>query len=260
MPRSAPQAQPPLTHWPTPQAALQLVPFGSPVSSHTPELLQTPFTLHESPVEQLPPGAGSQALSSVLHEWQRSQVTATHAPLAGSQAWHGPQAIGLMAQAPFVHVPGWHLSAEQSVPFIFGVATQPVAGSQVPTLHASLLAEQSLRDVPEQAPLAHMPGSEQRSPPHDPLLSGDDEQVPVAGSQVGAEWHTCVGQTFAGSVTQVPLWQMFGCWHLSVVLQKPPSLIGVTVQLEVPLHVRLLHASPTQEMGVPAAQLPAPSQ
>lgn len=86
-------------------------------------------------------------------------------------------------------------------------------------------------------------------------MTGFDEQVPVDGSQVGVVWHSACVQTVAGLVWQTPPWQVFGCWHLSLVLQKAPSLIGVTVHEEVPLQIRDAQASLTQLIEVPT-QLP----
>jgi hypothetical protein len=63
--------------------------------------------------------------------------------------------------------------------------------------------------------------------------------------------------------TAVPPSQVPAAVHFSPYVQSLPSLhvcprSGVTAQVAVPLHVRMLHVSLVHTTGVPASQVPAP--
>lgn len=85
-------------------------------------------------------------MPSVEHAWVRVTGVATHAPALQADTMQffdcipAPQTPAVPAQAP--NAP--HESAAQVMPWFAGILThEPVLGSQVPVLHASVIALQS---------------------------------------------------------------------------------------------------------------------
>ena len=79
------------------------------------------------------------------------------------------------------------------------------------------------------------------------------EHVPVDGSHVPASWHWSLAvQTTGFEPAQVPDWQASAWVQALPSLHGVPSALGVTVHVEVPLHVLALHWSSVHVIGVPA--------
>jgi len=126
-----------------------------------------------------------------------------------------------------VHVPFWQVSAVQRLPvshgtpLATGVRTQPVAGSQLSTVHG-LLSLQTTGSP------THTPVAAQRSLVVQALLSlqglptwlGSGSQVPLAGLHL-RHWP----QFLTGPGRQVPF------WHVSPSVHGLPSSHGVPVSL-----------------------------
>src|SRR5437763_287673 len=107
--------------------------------------------------------------------------------------------------------------------------------------------------VPAQTPALQTSPSVLASPSLHGVPSGVTgfEQVPVSGSQVPASWHwSWAVQTTGLTAVHVPPWQVSPCVQASPSSQLVP-VSGVTVQLDVPLQVRVLHVSEVQVMAVP---------
>jgi len=170
---------------------------------------------------------------------------------------HTPDGAGQVLGTPPVQMPFWqavfsaHWSvAVHGVPLVlFCTAQLPFCGLQTPTVQGPVAEPlQSLVAAPEQVPALQLPAAVQPLPPHAPPVSGVDTQLPVATSQVGAEWHSCTTQLTGGSVLQTPVLQVLGL-HLS-----PPQLTPsckVIVQVDVPLQARSAHISDAQLKAVP---------
>src|SRR2546422_7478831 len=115
--------------------------------------------------------------------------------------------------------------------------------------------------VPVQTPALQASPSVLASPSLHGLPSGVTgfEQVALSGSQTPASWHwSWAVQTTGLTPVHVPPWQVSLCVQASPSLQLVP-VSGVTVQLDVPLQVRVLHWSEVQVIAVPTHR-PLPSQ
>src|SRR2546422_852478 len=115
--------------------------------------------------------------------------------------------------------------------------------------------------VPVQTPALQASPSVLASPSLHGLPSGVTgfEQVALSGSQTPASWHwSWAVQTTGLTPVHVPPWQVSPCVQASPSLQLVP-VSGVTVQLDVPLQVRVLHWSEVQVIVVPT-HCPPPSQ
>src|SRR5436309_1087335 len=115
--------------------------------------------------------------------------------------------------------------------------------------------------VPVQTPALQTSPSVLASPSSQGLPSGVTgfEQVALSGSQTPASWHwSWAVQTTGLTAVHVPPWQVSLCVQASPSLQLVP-VSGVTVQLAVPLQVRVLHVSEVHVTAVlwqtPASQL-----
>src|SRR5213594_2013254 len=115
--------------------------------------------------------------------------------------------------------------------------------------------------VPVQTPALQTSPSVLASPSSQGVPSGVTgfEQVALSGSQTPASWHwSWAVQTTGLTAVHVPPWQVSLCVQASPSLQLVP-VSGVTVQLDVPLQVRVLHWSEVQVSAVPT-HWPLPSQ
>src|SRR5436189_82736 len=115
--------------------------------------------------------------------------------------------------------------------------------------------------VPVQTPALQTSPSVLASPSSQGLPSGVTgfEQVALSGSQTPASWHwSWAVQTTGLTAVHVPPWQVSLCVQASPSSQLVP-VSGVTVQLDVPLQVRVLHWSEVQVIAVPT-HWPLPSQ
>src|SRR5437773_1983770 len=115
--------------------------------------------------------------------------------------------------------------------------------------------------VPVQTPALQASPSVLASPSLQGVPSGVTgfEQVALSGSQTPASWHwSWAVQTTGLTAVHVPPWQVSLCVQASPSLQLVP-VSGVTVQLDVPLQVRVLHWSEVQVIAVPT-HWPLPSQ
>src|SRR5436190_14010081 len=107
--------------------------------------------------------------------------------------------------------------------------------------------------VPVQTPALQTSPSVLASPSSQGLPSGVTgfEQVALSGSQTPASWHwSWAVQTTGLTAVHVPPWQVSLCVQASPSSQLVP-VSGVTVQLDVPLQVRVLHWSEVQVSAVP---------
>src|SRR5438477_3887811 len=115
--------------------------------------------------------------------------------------------------------------------------------------------------VPVQTPALQASPSVAASPSLQGVPSGVTgfEQVALSGSQTPASWHwSWAVQTTGLTAVHVPPWQVSLCVQASPSSQLVP-VSGVTVQLDVPLQVRVLHWSEVQVIAVPT-HWPLPSQ
>src|SRR5438094_7177961 len=115
--------------------------------------------------------------------------------------------------------------------------------------------------VPVQTPALQTSPRVLASPSSQGLPSGVTgfEQVALSGSQTPASWHwSWAVQTTGLTPVHVPPWQVSLCVQASPSLQLVP-VSGVTVQLDVPLQVRVLHWSEVQVIAVPT-HCPLPLQ
>src|SRR5439155_1192208 len=115
--------------------------------------------------------------------------------------------------------------------------------------------------VPVQTPALQASPSVAASPSLQGVPSGVTgfEQVALSGSQTPASWHwSWAVQTTGLTAVHVPPWQVSFCVQASPSSQLVP-VSGVTVQLDVPLQVRVLHWSEVQVIAVPTHR-PLPSQ
>src|SRR5438477_48409 len=115
--------------------------------------------------------------------------------------------------------------------------------------------------VPVQTPALQASPSVAASPSLQGVPSGVTgfEQVALSGSQTPASWHwSWAVQTTGLTAVHVPPWQVSLKEQASPSLQLVP-VSGVTVQLDVPLQVRVLHWSEVQVITVPM-HWPLPSQ
>src|SRR5207247_4331297 len=115
--------------------------------------------------------------------------------------------------------------------------------------------------VPVQTPALQASPSVLASPSLQGVPSGVTgfEQVALSGSQTPASWHwSWAVQTTGLTAVHVPPWQVSLCVQASPSSQLVP-VSGVTVQLDVPLQVRVLHWSEVQVIAVPTHR-PLPSQ
>src|SRR5438477_380807 len=115
--------------------------------------------------------------------------------------------------------------------------------------------------VPVQTPALQASPSVAASPSLQGVPSGVTgfEQVALSGSQTPASWHwSWAVQTTGLTAVHVPPWQVSLCVQASPSSQLVP-VSGVTVQLDVPLQVRVLHWSEVQVIAVPTHR-PLPSQ
>src|SRR5436189_304383 len=115
--------------------------------------------------------------------------------------------------------------------------------------------------VPAHTPALQTSPSVLASPSSQGLPSGVTgfEQVALSGSQTPASWHwSWAVQTTGLTAVHVPPWQVSPCVQASPSSQLVP-VSGVTVQLDVPLQVRVLHWSEVQVIAVPTHR-PLPSQ
>src|SRR5438477_285431 len=115
--------------------------------------------------------------------------------------------------------------------------------------------------VPVQTPALQASPSVAASPSLQGVPSGVTgfEQVALSGSQTPASWHwSWAVQTTGLTAVHVPPWQVSLCVQASPSSQLVP-VSGVTVQLDVPLQVRVLPASEVQVIAVPT-DCPLPSQ
>src|SRR5213592_788671 len=107
--------------------------------------------------------------------------------------------------------------------------------------------------VPVQTPALQTSPSVLASPSLQGVPSGVTgfEQVALSGSQTPASWHwSWAVQTTGLTAVHVPPWQVSPCVQASPSSQLVP-VSGVTVQLDVPLQVRVLHWSEVQVSAVP---------
>jgi hypothetical protein len=145
---------------------------------------------------------------------------------------------------PAVHVPLWHVSAplhaspsEQDVPFVTGVATQPVLGLHESVVHG--LPSLQVSDVPAvHVPLWHV------SAPLQALPSEHDVPFATAVFAHTPELHVSVVHGFPSlqSAATAHGWQ---------------PAIGVFAHPELVLHESVVHALPSLQLsGVPAVHVP----
>src|SRR5213594_368440 len=207
------------------------------VPTHCPPLVHVSSNEQASPSSQLVPVSGVTVQLAVplqvrvLH-WSEVQVMAvpTHCPPLVQ--------VSLNEQA---------LPSSHGAP-VLGVTVQLAVPLQVRVLHVS---EVHVIAVPTHCPpLVHVSSNEQASP--------SSQLVPVSGVTVQLAvplqvrvLHWSEVQVMAVPTHWPPLVQV------SLNEQALPSshaapVLGVTVQLDVPLHVRVLHVSEVQVMAVPA--------
>jgi hypothetical protein len=75
-----------------------------------------------------------------------------------------------------------------------------------------------------------------------PLALGGFEQIPVEVLQTPTSWHwSRAVQTTGVLPVHTPDWQLSVCVQAFPSLQLVPFVLGVTVQLDVPLQVLVLH-------------------
>src|SRR2546429_687152 len=180
-------------------------------------------------------------------------------PVAGSHvpaSWHWSSAVHT-TELPPVQVPAWQVSVcVQASPSLHAVPSalagfeqRPPAGSQTPATWHWFWAVQTTGLPPVQAPAWQVSVRGQAVPsPQLVPVSGVTVPPAVQSPARGLQWSEV--QVTAVPPLRPPLVQV------SVWLQASPSshaapVLGVTVQLAVPLQMRVLHASEVHVMAVP---------
>ena len=206
-----------------------------------------------------------------LHVAPFALVGFEHTPVEVLQVpsvWHWSDAVQTTGFEP-VQVPDWQVSvwvqalpSLHVVPFAFaGFEHTPVEVLQIPSVWHWSDAEQTTGFAPLQTPAWQVSVCVQALPSLQvvPFAFAGFEHTPVEVLQIPSVWHwSDAEQTTGFAPVQAPAWQV------SVWVQALPSLhvvpfaFGVTVQVEVPLHVLVLHWSPVHEIVVPE-HVPAPS-
>jgi hypothetical protein len=125
-------------------------------------------------------------------------------------------------------------------------------------LHVSVLQASSVQviGVPPQVPAAHTSSCVQASP-----SSHAEPSARGVSVQVAVPLHVRISHGPSEQVTVVPA--HFPAAHASPYVQAlassqvVPSALGVTVQTDVPLHVRVLHESSVHAIEIPPQVPPA---
>jgi hypothetical protein len=85
-----------------------------------------------------------------------------------------------------------------------------------------------------------------------PFAFGGFEQTPLEVLQTPTSWHWSSAVQITGLLpVHTPDWQASVCVQALPSLQLVPFALGVTVQLDVPLQIRVLHWSSAQVIDVP---------
>src|SRR6266516_331707 len=221
------------------------MPLGVPVQ--TPALKASPSVLASPSAQGVPSGVTG---------FEQVALSGSQTPASWHWSW-AVQTTGLTA----VHVPPWQVSlcvqaspSSQLVP-LRGVTVQLAVPWQVRVLHWS---EVQVIAVPTHRPLPSQVSLKEQALPSSQLVPVSGVTVQLAVPLQVRVLHWSEGQVIAVPTHCPPPSQV------SLKVQALPSsqlvpASGVTVQLDVPLQVRVLHVSEVQVIVVPT-HCPLPSQ